>query len=585
MRRQQQAKGREENPPKKSGKLSKNEAKRREEKLKMNLHLAEIGQVEEYIKNRSMEVDREIEETRKRMNLSMSMSNELSKAAKQFTAKSDLRVSGQKHKEGLRKEKSSPVRHDSRGSREESSAERERKKQPTREFEWRDLRERLVASLRESRMTPFQVTETFLPSELAREKEIFLLLEEVVDVFQIDFVHPISENDKALLLHFYGDNHATSVNIKELLTDLTYWDTNRKSLHTAQESRSSNRFDRDDDLDAGLPAQFKNNTYGGHSSTNVLSNTDTFVEDSARRNPHHRLMSATNPVAVRGGSLHPITEKPSENLDETSEIIENEDENEHTNAALNRSALADIHALVHSSTGTADFLPKSTLLNFDDYKEDKFDDVDDKEKSGGHQDEEDEDEKLLAQLRSHAEQEKLQINSSRLEDKSTSKPKTISEAQKENKSSPLIINNAKDKSNATTTEKETEKSIREIAAENVAAQLALENERLKHELSAFDSEFFEELEDLKFKYAKLQVCLAYTSCSKNANHFRCKTIQYVDWYALLFFCTSRTLLTKTLLFGPKRGLINMRPHGYPPLDPSPSICHRQTHVLRGLWTG
>jgi hypothetical protein len=48
------------------------------------------------------------------------------------------------------------------------------------------------------------------------------------------------------------------------------------------------------------------------------------------------------------------------------------------------------------------------------------------------------------------------------------------------------------------------KTIEMIAAENVARALAVENAKLKAELSAFDREFFEELEDLKLKYSELQ---------------------------------------------------------------------------------
>ena len=49
------------------------------------------------------------------------------------------------------------------------------------------------------------------------------------------------------------------------------------------------------------------------------------------------------------------------------------------------------------------------------------------------------------------------------------------------------------------------KTIEQVAVENVATALAIENARLKGELSAFDRDFFEELEDLKYKYSKLQV--------------------------------------------------------------------------------
>ena len=37
------------------------------------------------------------------------------------------------------------------------------------------------------------------------------------------------------------------------------------------------------------------------------------------------------------------------------------------------------------------------------------------------------------------------------------------------------------------------------------AVLIAENERLKRELGTFDTDFFDQLEDLKFRYASLQV--------------------------------------------------------------------------------
>jgi hypothetical protein len=49
------------------------------------------------------------------------------------------------------------------------------------------------------------------------------------------------------------------------------------------------------------------------------------------------------------------------------------------------------------------------------------------------------------------------------------------------------------------------KPLEQQAAENVATAFAMENARLKAELSAFDREFFDELEELKYKYAQLQV--------------------------------------------------------------------------------
>mgnify|MGYP003386618105 CR=1 FL=1 len=490
MPRQNQSKG-QDRTLKKSGKLNKNEAKRREEKLKMNLHLAEIGQVEEYIKNRSLEVDQEIEDTRKRMNLSMSMSNDNSRndAAKHFTVKSNLHVDGQKLKEGMLKNDSN---HPTKSAPPKIHTERTSdmgSKNSTKDIEWMGLKERLVSSLQDAGMTPFQVTETFLPSELARENEVYLLLEEVIDVFQIDFVNPVTESDKAILLHFYGDKHATFVNIKDLLTDLAYWDTSWSHDSTSsQYSRNGKQFEEDEDLDHGLPDHFKNKTYGGHASTDMLKNSgDAFGNTSnATENSHHRLLSATNPVPK--GSLYPITETAAGNLDTSSEMLANE----HRNTAMNRSALADIHALVHSSTG--DF-PNTNLLNFDNFRDDEIENKDKQKEGLRHQSvrkedaeiddkEEENDEQLLAQLRRHIAH------------------KSMSQVPTGNQSMPTETI-TQDKHGVSGDN--TDKSIREVAAENVATQLALENARLKQELGAFDSEFFEELEDLKFKYAKLQV--------------------------------------------------------------------------------
>ena len=182
--------------------------------------------------------------------------------------------------------------------------------------------------------------------------------------------------------------------------------------------------------------------------------------------------------------------------------------NEHRNTAMNRSALADIHALVHSSTG--DF-PNTNLLNFDNFRDDEIENKDKQKEGLRHQSvrkedaeiddkEEENDEQLLAQLRRHAEKEKQRMSSSGLEDNIAHK--SMSQVPTGNQSMPTETI-TQDKHGVSGDN--TDKSIREVAAENVATQLALENARLKQELGAFDSEFFEELEDLKFKYAKLQV--------------------------------------------------------------------------------
>lgn len=505
-------KGLEDGTSKKS-KLSKSEAKKREDKLKMNLHLAEIGQVEDYIKNRSMEVDKEIEETRKRMNLSMSLST--SKGAtlgssgsaswdplvEQMTEKANIHLQGQKFKEGIKKDHIVPVNQDhSKQSTDHNTGSTARRKNPTREIEWKGLRERLLESFKDSQMSPFQVTETFLPSELAREKEVFILLEEVVDVFQIDFVAPISDNDQALLVHFYGDKHNTFINIKELLMDLEYWDTNRNNHSSVKNGKSRSRYDNDDDLDEGLPERYKSLTYGGHSSTDMRGG-DTFSD--FRNRP---VLSATNPVK----SLHPIAEKLDEDLNSSSTLFENE----RTNTAISRSALADIHALVHSNTGD---LALNNPLSFDKYPESDRIETDDVKNTSESRDDtldvdEEDDDKLLEQLRLHAAKEKDRMQSSDHENAPRAHNKSSPSQQDSNlrenldpSKQPRQVSHNENHRNATD---DNEKSIREQAAENVATQLALENARLKQELGAFDSEFFEELEDLKFKYAKLQVIIA-----------------------------------------------------------------------------
>lgn len=147
----------DEGAPKRA--MSKSETKRREDKLKMNLHLAEIGQVEDYIKSRSIEIDKEIEDTRQRMNLSLTASKDYSrdKSVQPYIADEELsggrdeastlsgslsrtlQVDGEQVLGGRKKVKRHTTNSASNGSVNVPSS--------TREVEWQDLKDRLLGCL------------------------------------------------------------------------------------------------------------------------------------------------------------------------------------------------------------------------------------------------------------------------------------------------------------------------------------------------------------------------------------------------------------------------------------------------------
>jgi hypothetical protein len=83
------------------------------------------------------------------------------------------------------------------------------------------------------------------------------------------------------------------------------------------------------------------------------------------------------------------------------------------------------------------------------------------------------------------------------------------------KKTPISSTEEEKKETAVTRAPETEeKTIEQRAAENVAKALAVENAKLKAELSAFDREFFEELEDLKLACSEQQEAAASPTRSK-----------------------------------------------------------------------
>lgn len=88
----------------------------------------------------------------------------------------------------------------------------------------------------------------------------------------------------------------------------------------------------------------------------------------------------------------------------------------------------------------------------------------------------DKDEDILSQLRQEMEKEKEQTLANKVKGESTG---------------------MEEKKDPTTDTADNNKPIEQLAAENVAKALALENAKLKAELSAFDKEFFDELEDMK----------------------------------------------------------------------------------------
>jgi hypothetical protein len=90
--------------------------------------------------------------------------------------------------------------------------------------------------------------------------------------------------------------------------------------------------------------------------------------------------------------------------------------------------------------------------------------------------------------------------------------------EKEQIAAKTIVSEAEEKKEATATAVPSpeEKTIEQRAAENVAKALALENAKLKAELSAFDREFFEELEDLKLKCSEQEAIAATLSTRTKA---------------------------------------------------------------------
>ena len=453
----------------------------KEERLNKKLHLLEVGQVEEFLRQRSLEVDREMEETRERMKLSLSLSKKSrpppeSSDLLEGIDKSTLQVKGRKSKEGLGLERDK-LHEDAVGRRRKESSHEwnyphgsnKEETYSSRDMEIRNLKQRMVQSFEEASMSPSQVTETFLPTELAKENEVILLLEEVVEILQIDFVMPISENDQNLLKHFFGAKSDGLINVKNLLSDLGYWDRSHSSH--AHDKRKTETYggdggDDDDDLDAELPSRFKSNTYSGQSSK------DKSVQ-------WHQKFST---MGSRESGLPTDKKEYRDNTDSAEEH-----DYEFYNTHANRSALEDIHALVNSNTKPLDA------------------DINSNQNEEKGTDEDDEDEKLLKMLRSHAAKEKERMETFSTKD-STDVDEALSKKQEADKPAEFEIKQGHKTSNIQRGgESSHEKSLREIAAENVATQLAIENERLKKELGAFDSEFFEELEDLKYKYSKLQV--------------------------------------------------------------------------------
>lgn len=149
-----------------------------------------------------------------------------------------------------------------------------------------------------------------------------------------------------------------------------------------------------------------------------------------------------------------------------------------------RSALADIHALVNNSPPSSNNQRSADL--FSNRYKDNYDEEDNPV----------DDEDILQTLRTEMQKEKESIL----------KPPIAQPTEDKKKD-----NAAETKPAPSASASAAEKSVEQQAAENVAKALAIENAKLKAELSAFDADFFEELEDLKLKYSELQVSFFFAS--------------------------------------------------------------------------
>ena len=467
---------------KKSGQAKKSIVGRRkateseqERRLLQTLHQAETKQLESFIQTRSTELDRDIKRLRSQLkgvdHYGQAVLENRDLAVKSASVDLNIRGHGLGHVE-FKDDHSSynqkPVINSTMSRILEGKVSREQPK--TMNDQLILLLAKMKLKMEDVHMSPVELKELLLPSDLMLPDEHSISIRDLTGVLQTDLLMPVTKSDQLLLLRAYGTGVTDDeVDIRGLLSDAGIWsdardnsrrDDKSKALATTDWKVGSNSTHNDENHNERNNWVDKSDL---SASTLPVTSGRAINFDQAQTNRQ----LYTYPSSDKRSRTKDMLDSSSRHLDELAQLHQMIlDDREFDEEPSPLKSIGDAAAESHESI---------KLNNTDEQASSRsnYYGTSSKDRVG--------DRRLAA-----VEEERVSMDNS-TEDKEV--------FDRGMKGGTVGVSDGVE---------EQLKREEDQFVDNRVSALQRENDRLKKEMESFDSEFFEQLEDLKYRYSKLQ---------------------------------------------------------------------------------
>lgn len=435
-----------------------------ERRLLQTLHQAETKQLESFIQTRSTELDRDIKKLRSQLK-GVDLYGQASLENRDLAVKSasvDLNIRGHglghvEFKDDHSSYNQRPVINSTMSKILEGKVIREQPK--TINDQLILLLAKMKLKMEDVHMSPVELKELLLPSDLMLPDEHSISIRDLTGVLQTDLLMPITKSDQLLLLRAYGTGVTDDeVDIRGLLSDAGIWSDGR------DKSRRDNTTNTITSTDWKVGSS-RNSTHDDENHNEQNNGVDkrdllasTLPVDEARTN---RQQLYTYPSSDKRGRTKDMLDSSSRHLDELAQlhqmILDDREFDEEPSPLKSIGDTAAAAAESHESI--------------------KLDNNADKQDSS------------RSNYYGTSSKNDRMSNRRRLE---------VVEEERE------VLDRGTNALGVSDTIEEQLKRDEDELVDNRVSALQRENDRLKKEMESFDSEFFEQLEDLKYRYSKLQ---------------------------------------------------------------------------------
>ena len=439
-----------------------------ERRLLQTLHQAETKQLESFIQTRSTELDRDIKKLRSQLkgvdHYGQAGLENHDLAVKSSSVDLNIRGHGLGHVE-FKDDHSSynqkPVMNSTMSRILEGKVSREQPK--TMNDQLILLLAKMKLKMEDVHMSPVELKELLLPSDLMLPDEHSISIRDLTGVLQTDLLMPVTKNDQLLLLRAYGTGVTDDeVDIRGLLSDAGIWSDGRGSR---RDDNSKTIASTDEKADRNATHDDKH-----HNERNNWVDT------------RDHLLASTLPVNQAQTNKQLYTYPSSDKRSRTKDMLDSSSRHLDELAQLHQMILDDREFDEESS-------PLKSIVGTaaESHESIKLDNTDEQNSSRSNYYGTSSKDRMGDRRRLEAVEEERASMDESIEDKEVPDSGT--------KGGALGVSDGVDAKL---------KREEEQLVDNRVSALQRENDRLKKEMESFDSEFFEQLEDLKYRYSKLQ---------------------------------------------------------------------------------